>query len=228
MEPVGPDAMVSRKLCGTRSVRRAQSPAQDREGTRGPGGSGAAVSCDRGPGGEARGVAAPRPAPAVPKLAVTSGFVVCLPAGGRVLRMSPTSLSPAYADRPGPALHRGLTTHRPNNKHPVPGLPDATQLSNTLKTAWPPEPHSGRTGRSLDFLLSMPLCTKPPQTGVVWESQQLLLSSPRGSGGLGRGARAGGLRGPSRVPSGPRSRAGPRSPRPVSLLQDFAESSKKP
>lgn len=188
----------------------------------------AAVSCDRGPGGEARGVAAPRPAPAVPKLAVTSGFVVCLPAGGRVLRMSPTLLSPAYADRPGPALRRGLTTHRPNNKRPVPGLPDATQLSNTLKTAWPPEPHSGRTGHSLDFLLSMLLCTKPPQTGVVWESQQLLLSSPRGSGGLGRGARAGGLRGPSRVPSGPRSHTGPRSPRPVSLLQDFAESSEKP
>lgn len=226
MELVGPDAMVSRKPCGTRSVRRAQSQARDREGTRGPGA--AAVSCDWGPGGEARGVAAPRPAPAVPKLAVTSGFVVCLPAGGRVLRMSPTLLSPAYADRPGPALRRGLTTHRPNNKRLVPGLPDATQLSNTLKTAWPPEPHSGRTGHSLDFLLSMLLCTKPPQTGVVWESQQLLLSSPRGSGGLGRGARAGGLRGPSRVPSGPRSHTGPRSPRPVSLLQDFAESSEKP
>lgn len=204
---MGPDAMVSRKPCGTRSVRRAQSQARDREGTRGPGA--AAVSCDRGPGGEARGVAAPRPAPAVPKLAVTSGFVVCLPAGGRVLRMSPTLLSPAYADRPGPALRRGLTTHRPNNKRPVPGLPNAT-------------------GRLLDFLLSMLLCTKPPQTGVVWESQQLLLSSPRGSGGLGRGARAGGLRGPSRVPSGPRSHTGPRSPRPVSLLQDFAESSEKP
>lgn len=204
---MGPDAMVSRKPCGTRSVRRAQSQARDREGTRGPGA--AAVSCDRGPGGEARGVAAPRPAPAVPKLAVTSGFVVCLPAGGRVLRMSPTLLSPAYADRPGPALRRGLTTHRPNNKRPVPSLPDAT-------------------GRLLDFLLSMLLCTKPPQTGVVWESQQLLLSSPRGSGGLGRGARAGGLRGPSRVPSGPRSHTGPRSPRPVSLLQDFAESSEKP
>lgn len=169
----------------------------------------AAVSCDRGPGGEARRVAAPCPAPAVPKLAVTSGFVVCLPAGGRVLRMSPTLLSPAYADRPAPALRRGLTTHRPNNKRPVPSLPDAT-------------------GRLLDFLLSMLLCTKPPQTGVVWESQQLLLSSPRGSGGLGRGARAGGLRGPSRVPSGPRSHTGPRSPRPVSLLQDFAESSEKP